>query len=404
MGLLIFIAFLPACPGQGRPVRVLVMGATAPWLNPIPSWAKYEPLLELTLIPSTIPVGGMATPQIDTGRRAMRIYFPRSYGELIEDDFMVFEHMFMEFFSPEQLSDMYRAVVDEGLGGFVTIGGITHTSVTPNYAWINSPLNDAFPSPSSEEVFEKWRQYGSVSAKVEVNRDGSLPPVLVMLLPFGIDEITQPVIYYMEAKEGSRIWARSVDGFENPPFLISWTYGRGETWANSIGMGYPWWRLREPHRGGNPYALDVFMNMLLFSAGTELPSDIAQVHSAREVLMNFEDSREWLLSVMEFADRFGANVGGLWSNLDQVGESRELAEAAYLDQDYGIAIGIIEDAKATINDLAGDAIRLKDRALLWTYLIEWFAVAGTLIISGEVLYLIMVRRRLYRESGITRAY
>jgi hypothetical protein len=179
-----------------------------------------------------------------------------------------------------------------------------------------------------------------------------------MLIPFGIDEITQPIIYYMSAKEGSRIWARSRDGFENPPFLISWTYGRGETWANSIGMGYSWWRLREPSRGGNPYALDVFMNMLLYSTGAELPSDIAQVHTAREALMNFEGSREWLLSVMEFADRFGANVGGLWARLDEVGGMREEAEWAYLDQEYLEATRIIEEAKVEINELAWDAIQL----------------------------------------------
>jgi hypothetical protein len=106
---------------------------------------------------------------------------------------------------------------------------------------------------------------------------------------------------------------------------------------------------------------------------------------------------------MEFADRFGANVGGLWTRIDHVGGMREEAERAYLDQEYLEATRIIEDAKVEINALAGDAIQLKDRALLWTYLIEWFAVAGTLIISGELLYLVMIRRRLYRESGITRA-
>ena len=397
------LCLMPACSSQGGPIRVLVMGATAPWLNPIPSWGKYEPLLDLTLIPSTVPVGGMATPEIDTGRRAMRIYFPRRYEELVEEDFMVFEHMFMEFFSPGQLDDMYNAIENVGLGGFVTIGGITHTSVSPNYAWINSPLNDAFPSPSSEEVFDTWRQYGAVPAKVEVNRDESLPPVLTMLLPFGIDGISQQIVYYMSAKEGSRIWARSVDGFENPPFLISWSYGKGETWANSIGMGYAWWRQREPSRGGNPYALDVFMNLLLYSTGSELPTDIAQVHAAREALMNFQESREWLLSVMGFADRFGANMDGIWSSLAEVGEMRTMAEEAYMDREYQETVGIIGEAKDVISGLAEDAIELKDRALLWTYLIEWFAVAGTLIISGEILYMVMVRRRLYRESGLTRA-
>ena len=112
-----------------------------------------------------------------------------------------------------------------------------------------------------------------------------------------------------------------------------------------------------------------------------------------------ERERTWL----EFADRFGANMGGIWSSLAEVGEMRNQAEAAYLDHEYGETVGIIDEAKDLINGLAGDAIELKDRALLWTYLIEWFAVAGTLIISGEILYMVMVRKRLYRESGLTRA-
>jgi hypothetical protein len=186
-------------------IDVLVMGATAPWLSPIQSWGKAEPCLKLTLIPSTVPVGGLATPQIESGRRAMRIYFPRTYGQLVEQDFMIYEHMFMEFFTPAQLEEMYRGIAEEGLGGFVTIGGVTHTSVEPNYPWIESKLNDAFPSIASAEIFEKWRQYGAHPGRVVINEDENLPPVLKMLVPLGLDGIRQQVIYYMAAKEGARI-------------------------------------------------------------------------------------------------------------------------------------------------------------------------------------------------------
>lgn len=386
---------------EGR-IKILVMGATAAWLSPVPSWGKVEPTLELTLIPSTVPVSGLATPQIDTGRRAMRIYFPRSYELLVEHDFMIFEHMFMEFFTPAQIADMYNSITDAGLGGFVTIGGVTHTSIEPNYPWINSKLNEAFPSSASEEVFVKWKQYGAHPARVIVNRDPLLPPVLTMLVPLGIDDIRQQIVYYMAPKEGAKIWAWSRDGMENPPFLISWKYGEGETWSNSVGMGYAWWRLRDVNLGGNPFALDVFMNILIYSAGRELPTDIAKVHSAREGFLNLEELKGWVLSVIDFADRFGANTQRSLNGIIEVDRIRDAARRAYLHQDYEEAVSRIDDAKASLNKLADEAIRLKARALMWTYTIEWFAVLGTLMMTGEVLYVLMVRRRLYRAVGLTR--
>jgi hypothetical protein len=332
----------------------------------------------------------------------MRIYFPRSYQDLIEDEFMVYEHMFMEFFTPSQLQWMEEGIRSEGLGGFVTIGGVTHTSVDPNYAWINSGLNDAFPSMASEEIFLKWRQYGSGPGKVKFSEDESLAPVLRMLIPLGVDGINQPILYYMAAKSGSKEWAKGLDGKEDPPFLISWRYGRGETWSNSIGMGYSWWRLRDVARGGNPYALDVFVNMLLYSTGRELPVNIAQVHAARVALMNFQESKEWLLSMIDFADRFGANTARLWEDLGAVGEMRQNAEEVYLSQEYEESMEVLGEARDALNSVADHAIRLKNRALLWTYIIEWSVVSAALIISGEILYVLMIRRRLYRGVGLTR--
>jgi len=45
---------------------------------------------------------------------------------------------------------------------------------------------------------------------------------------------------------------------------------------------------------------------------------------------------------------------------------------------------------------------LKDRALLWVYIIGWLAVTATALVSSFLLWSIMVRRRLYREVQLTR--
>jgi hypothetical protein len=216
----------------------------------------------------------------------------------------------------------------------VTIGGVTHTSAAPNYAWINSKLNDAFPSLASEEIFVLWKQYGTKRAKVKINEDPSLAPVLQMLIPLGVDNIVQPLVYFMAAKEGTKIWAWSDDGLDNPPFLISWTFGKGETWSNTLGMGYAWWRLDQPAQGGNPFALDVFMNMVLYSAGRELPSDILKVHTVRRGLMNYEEAKAWVLSVVDFADRFGANTGKVYNEIAGADAARVEARAVYVQQEF----------------------------------------------------------------------
>jgi hypothetical protein len=47
-------------------------------------------------------------------------------------------------------------------------------------------------------------------------------------------------------------------------------------------------------------------------------------------------------------------------------------------------------------------MRLRERALLWVYVVEWLAVTGTLLVCGMVLWTLMIRKRLYRQVAVTR--
>ena len=55
-----------------------------------------------------------------------------------------------------------------------------------------------------------------------------------------------------------------------------------------------------------------------------------------------------------------------------------------------------------LGEIEEDAIELKNRALLWVYVIEWLAVTGTGMVCAFVLWSIMVRRRLFKEVRTTR--
>ncbi len=51
-----------------------------------------------------------------------------------------------------------------------------------------------------------------------------------------------------------------------------------------------------------------------------------------------------------------------------------------------------------------EAARLKERSLfwVWVYVIEWTVTSSALIISGFLVWTLMIRRRLYREARTTR--
>jgi hypothetical protein len=51
-----------------------------------------------------------------------------------------------------------------------------------------------------------------------------------------------------------------------------------------------------------------------------------------------------------------------------------------------------------------EVTRAKDEALLWVYITEWCALLATLMTSSYVVWTLMVRRRLYREAGVSRLH
>jgi hypothetical protein len=78
------------------------------------------------------------------------------------------------------------------------------------------------------------------------------------------------------------------------------------------------------------------------------------------------------------------------------------AKQHYLDQEYPQASSLLEDVLDEMESLLDEALRLKDQALVWIYLIEWMTVTGVFLVAGFTLWTLMVRRRLYREVAVTR--
>lgn len=48
------------------------------------------------------------------------------------------------------------------------------------------------------------------------------------------------------------------------------------------------------------------------------------------------------------------------------------------------------------------AMKAKDKALLWIFIVERAVVSATSMVAGSILWTLLVRRRLYKEVGQTR--
>ena len=79
------------------------------------------------------------------------------------------------------------------------------------------------------------------------------------------------------------------------------------------------------------------------------------------------------------------------------------ARESYLQGLYEDALDQAHAVHDAVGDLELRCMKLKDQALLWVYMTEWAAVSGTGMIAGYILFLLLLRRRLYREVSLTRA-
>jgi hypothetical protein len=109
-----------------------------------------------------------------------------------------------------------------------------------------------------------------------------------------------------------------------------------------------------------------------------------------------------VISLMEFLDKWGANVRSVETMVGDAERTKKDAERYYLDNQYEDSLQEIEDARQKLLDVSEQSGKLKKQAMFWVYLIEWSAVTGTLMICGTLVWFLMIRRRLYKEVGETR--
>ncbi len=374
-------------PVTGR-IRILYIGDPGP-SSPYPVYIR-DPLTEV------VPVIAIGFTQPTTViRRYMRLYMPRTRGNLVNSyDMIVISDASRRFFTDEHTSWFRDAVVQDGLalimiGGYETFGA---TIYTPG-SWGDTHVAEALPV---ECLTDRWEEK---PGRLEIAH-GANP--LASSLPF--DQIGPYGTFYgcniVIPKEGSVLIARyrtQPTGDRHPLFCYmevgaGSSYAQTTDWTPAGGRDF----LRWPHYG------DYALNLAIYITGGRLPDDLERVYEARQLMNQYRDLRLTLDAVVEFASKFGANMARAEAMVGDAEKARGAAERHYLDAEMDECIDGLRNALDLLSAASDRAYALKDEAMLWVYITEWLVVSATGMLCGFILWTIMVRRRLYREIGETR--
>jgi hypothetical protein len=389
---------LAGAAGTSRQIEVLAIGATMPQMTPIVPWLTHEPL---TSVNHVVTRGYMLALSTEKLRRLVRLYFPRNYQDMLEYDVFVYIGGSVQFLDPSQIEHLKVVVSQDGRGALADLGGVSGLTELVSY-WVSSGMYEIFPSNAPDVISRGEWSEGPFWVRVIKGRDNNPIEPLVDL---GIEKVAGGYGRLMVPREGSTTYADmqgiSFKGFDDPPFLLGWDYGTGRTMIVAEFLNHPWFQT--PGQGGqNAYAQDVLINMLLNTIDRPVYQDILLVHEVRELLGEFHQRYSLIVFTLDFVERFGANTNTIRSGLLDTLILKDEASEHYLDIDMSGAMESLGLAFREMDRLMVCAMRLKERALFWIYIIEWFTIMGTLMASGSILYMVMVRRRLFRNISQTR--
>jgi hypothetical protein len=338
----------------------------------------------------------------ELAKRYVRLYFPRTYEGLTEYEFLCYVDTYFGHLTGTQIEYMFRAIRDSGLGGLTTLGGGISWVDDFRDSWVSSSVGSAFPT----DYIQAAGQIRYVETfKLVVARGQDVPPVFHPFLELGIENHLGRQAAELGAKDGATVFATMVSSkSEGMPFATAWRYGQGVTWsvATDIQTNYNLFWTRLGGGAGYEYAMDLFLNMVLYSTGRDIPQDILQFHAVRQRFAAYRERKSMIYALLDFVERFGVNRQTIDEAVEEVDQVEADARSLYLVQDIPGASEALERAMNGLADVEERSIQLKNRALLWVYLVEWTAVTGTLMVSGSILWSVMVRRRAYRVVGTTR--
>jgi len=372
---------------SGGVVNVLYIGdMIRPSPYPI---LEAEPLIDVRV---AWPVGPDLTQgSLAFAKKALRQYIPRTYEEMEGSDVVVIDNPDVSIFEPKYLF-WFRDVVVEGGAGLLMVGGNAAFGGRPNPSWGPTPVQDVLPvwvvemgwlEPGRFEVVRPDHPFVS---SLPLDRRWEWMEVL------GGNEVV--------VKDGAGLLAEYIHAFGGwvNPFWVAWDVGEGRSLAQTV----DW-----TPAGGTllmkwPYYEDYAVNLMLYLGKRPIPVELDLVHEIRGKYIEYRSTKAYLFSVMEFAEKMGANMLPVSEMIEEADEKRGESVGEYLGYEFQAALGLLESSIEDLRSASERAMELKDEAMVWIFVIEWLVVSATFSLGGFVLWTLMVSRRLYRDIGSTR--
>ncbi len=376
---------------SSKRIRILYYG-DAFGMSPFPTFSA-DPLT------TAVALTGMTGTQLEIDKK-MRIFMPRTYKDLLDRyDLIIMSDAVVQNFRPEFIQWFRDSVIDEGLG-LLMIGGYGSFGGTPflESPWGDTVLQDALPVICTPRGWDMGDQSASEAGRLVIV---AWDDPLIRSLPF--DSIGPYGVFHgvniVELKQTSRLLANYRKSWGKIyPLLVYEEIGKGGSFA----MTSDW----TPYGGIDfikwPYYGDFALNVVSYTTGNSVPQDVELAHRARILMRDYRSVLETLQSVMEFVSKFGANTREAEMMIAGIDKAQKAGKDAYIEADLEAANTYLQQAMDDLARASERIWRLKDEALFWVYVTEWLVVSATGMICGFTLWTVMVRRRLYREIGVTR--
>jgi uncharacterized membrane protein len=342
-----------------------------------------------------VPVEGLTLTfvGIEDAARGLRMYFPRVYRQVHEGyDVLIIADAREPFFPPKIQGWFKDAVIDYGLGFLMAGGPQSFSGYEPwgHPSWEGSPVADLLPVT----LLTDW-QYAGKDFRL-VPAPGQEDHPLIRNIPW--KQVPLRDYNTVGERQGATTVGMRDKSPPGSPVLSFMDIGRGISEA----FVYDWGgnSVREFHRWS--YGSISISNLIYWVARVQIPEDMSLYRELRNQITRYSSLRDYTLSVVEFAEKFGANMNKADKALAASQSERKEVIGLYVNGDYGGSLEKLDSAMVNLENVADLALKAKDEALFWVYVIEWFIVSGTGMLCGTILWTLMVRRSAYREVGTTR--
>ena len=388
--LILFCCHLPSSYG-GERINALMVGSVS-GNSLLEKYFSEDPSITFTAVPCR------DLPEKDA-QKFIRLYFPRTYDEMKEYDYIMLLAPEFHRFTPKQDKMMYDAI-REGAGGF-NDGSVFSIVAQIHQAWAVSLTQKAFPNDAPAVVARGSGGESPVGVyRVMINKDFP-DPVLTPFVEYGVEDVPGLTSRFVIPRENAGILAWQLGNFPTygkVPFLVVWDYEKGRTitCGGFIKYGETWLGKE------NPYGPDIVMNLVFYSTHRGLIKDVDVFHQLKGLFRQFRDRLNMLVTLKDFVDRFGANTYKIQEQIWDLQKMRRDADEQYLSQDFTACRDTLQKAFLKFDEAEALAKRIKDAAMVWVYFIEWLVTSATLMISSFILWSLMVRRKLYRQVRTTK--